>query len=70
MCILINGSQPVEWHFLVFFNYICASFHSFSDALVSNVLVSKLGSIRFLIELKIEPTVYLLIYAVPSCLVD
>ena len=26
MCILINGSQPVEWHFLVFSNYIYASF--------------------------------------------
>ena len=38
--------------FLFFANYIYVSFNSFSD-----VLVSKLGSIHFLIEQKIEPIV-------------
>ena len=38
--------------FLFFLNYIYATFHSFTD-----VLVNKLGSIHFLIEQKIEPTV-------------
>ena len=47
--------------FLFFSNYIYVSFHSFSDA-----LVSKLGSIHFLIKQKLEPTIYLMMCAVPS----